>query len=86
MKFMPPMNCNDNLERYNIAQVVQASSIKFMLCCRDNLQHYRRAAAYLSASSRAERVVCEKQHSSIKVSNNVDANPVEYAYFSAPCG
>ena len=55
---------DDNLEQYNSASLaVGEYKVYGIVCCRDNSQHYRRA--YFSASSRAERVVCDKRHISM---------------------
>jgi hypothetical protein len=75
---------NDNLEQYNSASLAGGEyKVYGIVYCRNNSQHYD---VPTFPSSRAERVVCDKQHISMKVSNNCDANRVEYAYFSAPCG
>ena len=53
--------CNDNWEQYNSTSLAGGEyKVYGIVCCRDNSQHYRRA--YFSASSRAERVVCDKRH------------------------
>jgi hypothetical protein len=74
------LHCSDNLERY-IAHFVQGASIEFMksFIAEENWNIIAMPAFLRQVESRVSNTSSSKfQH--------CDANRVEYAYFSAPCG